>query len=164
MVSFIRPAVPADAALIFDLVSELAAYEKLSPSVDASRETLAEALFCKSPRVFCDLVEDEGQAVGFAVWFYNFSTFRGRHGIWLEDLFVRPAFRGKGYGKALLANIARRCVDENLARLEWSVLDWNAPSIHFYKAAGARMMEEWTNCRVEGDDLRMLAARFKEQS
>jgi diamine N-acetyltransferase len=160
----IRPAAPTDAEQIFALVSELAAYEKLSHAVDATAADLAKALFCDAPRVFCNLAEEEGTAIGFAVWFYSFSTFRGRHGIWLEDLFVRPGFRGKGYGKALLANLAGRCVKEGLARLEWSVLDWNAPSIAFYKAAGARMMDEWTNCRVEGEALRVLAARLREKS
>ncbi|WP_040580206.1 GNAT family N-acetyltransferase [Methyloferula stellata] len=154
----IRSAVPADAAQIFALVTELAAYEKLSAAVDATAETLAQALFGTAPRVFCDMAEQDGEPIGLAVWFYTFSTFRGRHGIWLEDLYVRPAFRGRGTGKALLAGLAARCVRENLARLEWSVLDWNTPSIAFYKAMGAVLMDEWTNCRCEGGALSSLAA------
>jgi diamine N-acetyltransferase len=118
---------------------------------------IAGALFGPAPRVFCDIAEWHGQPAGFALWFYNFSTFRGRHGIYLEDLFVRPAQRGHGLGKALLAHLARRCVTENLARLEWSVLDWNTPSIDFYKAQGAVMLDGWTTCRVTGEALWRLA-------
>jgi GNAT superfamily N-acetyltransferase len=157
MTPHIRPARPDDAALIFDLVRELAEYERLSGDVDATPETLAEALFGPSPRVFCDIAEHGGEPVGFALWFYSFSTFRGRHGIFLEDLFVRPAARGRGLGKALLANLAKRCVAENLARLEWSVLDWNEPSIEFYRLQGAEMLEGWTNCRVSDAALWRLA-------
>jgi GNAT superfamily N-acetyltransferase len=155
----IRAATLADADLIFALVQELAAYEKLSACVDATADSLAQALFGANARVFCDIAEYDGAAAGLAVWFYTFSTFRGRHGIWLEDLYVRPGFRGRGMGKALLAGLAERCVSENLARLEWSVLDWNTPSIAFYKAMGAVLMNEWTNCRCEGEALRGLASR-----
>ena len=153
----IRPATPADAGLVFDLVHELAVYERLEADVDATPEMIAGALFGPAPRVFCDIAEWHGQPAGFALWFYNFSTFRGRHGIYLEDLFVRPAQRGHGLGKALLAHLARRCVTENLARLEWSVLDWNTPSIDFYKAQGAVMLDGWTTCRVTGSALWRLA-------
>jgi diamine N-acetyltransferase len=153
----IRPAVPEDAGLVFDLVHELAVYERLEADVDATPEMIAGALFGPAPRVFCDIAEWQGQPAGFALWFYNFSTFRGRHGIYLEDLFVRPAQRGHGLGKALLARLARRCVTENLARLEWSVLDWNTPSIDFYKAQGAVMLDGWTTCRVTGEALWRLA-------
>jgi len=153
----IRPAVPEDAGLVFDLVHELAVYERLEADVDATPEMIAGALFGPAPRVFCDIAEWHGQPAGFALWFYNFSTFRGRHGIYLEDLFVRPAQRGHGLGKALLAHLARRCVTENLARLEWSVLDWNTPSIDFYKAQGAVMLDGWTTCRVTGEALWRLA-------
>jgi len=152
----VRPAARADAALVFALVCELADYEQLTQDVDATSETLAAALFCPNPRVFCDIAEHQGEAVGLVIWFYTFSTFRGRHGIWVEDIFVRPAFRGRGIGKALLAELARRCAGEGLARLEWSVLDWNEPSIAFYKAMGARMMDEWTICRLEGDSQQKL--------
>ncbi len=153
----VRPARPDDAALIFDLVRELAVYEQLSHAVDATREMIADALFGEAPRAFCDIGEWNGEPVGFALWFYNFSTFRGRHGIYLEDLFVRPAARGHGVGKALLAGLAKRCVAENLARLEWSVLDWNEPSIAFYKLQGAELMDGWTTCRVTDQALWRLA-------
>jgi diamine N-acetyltransferase len=157
MVTSIRPARPDDATLVFDLVRELAEYERLSEDVDATPDMLAEALFGPSPRVFCDIAEWRGEPMGFALWFYNFSTFRGRHGIYLEDLYVRPAARGHGLGKALLANLAKRCVAENLARLEWSVLDWNEPSIAFYKQQGAELLDGWTTCRVTNAALWRLA-------
>ncbi|MBL8587394.1 MAG: GNAT family N-acetyltransferase [Methylobacteriaceae bacterium] len=153
----LRPARPDDAALVFDLVRELAVYEQLSHAVDATPEMIAAALFGPAPRAFCDIGEWRGEPVGFALWFYNFSTFRGRHGIYLEDLYVRPAARGHGVGKALLAGLAKRCVAENLARLEWSVLDWNEPSIAFYKLQGAELMDGWTTCRVTDQALWRLA-------
>lgn len=155
----IRAARPADSALIFSLVRELADYEKLSHEVDATEETIAAALFGDHPRLYCDIAEWDGEPAGFAVWFLNFSTFRGRHGIYLEDLFVRPDSRGRGIGKALLARLARRCVDEGWARFEWAVLDWNAPSIAFYKSIGAQMMDEWKICRLSGDALGRFAAQ-----
>ena len=152
----IRPAAPADAALVFALIGELAAYEKLAHEAVATPDMIAQALFGPVPRVFCDIAEWHGEAAGFSLWFYSFSTFRGRHGIYLEDLFVRSQSRGKGLGKALLAHLARRCQREGLARLEWSVLDWNAPSIDFYKAQGAEVMDGWTTCRVSGAALARL--------
>jgi diamine N-acetyltransferase len=155
----IRAARESDTGLIFDLVRELAEYEKLADAVDATPEMIAAALFGEAPRLFCDIVEWDGEAAGLAVWFLNFSTFRGRHGIYLEDLFVRPAFRGRGLGKALMAQLARRCVEQGLARFEWSVLDWNAPSIAFYKSLGAEAMDEWITNRVSGDALAKLAAQ-----
>ena len=153
----IRPAVAADAALVVELVRELADYERLLHEVLANETMLAAALFGEVPRVFCEIVETGGQAAGLALWFYSFSTFAGRHGIYLEDLYVRPAFRGQGFGKALLARLAQRCLDENLARLEWSVLDWNAPSIAFYQAQGAQMLDGWIRARISGADLARLA-------
>jgi GNAT superfamily N-acetyltransferase len=153
----IRAAVPADAALIFALVRELAAYEKLAGEVDATPERIAAALFSTQPRLFCDLAEWNGAPAGFAVWFLNFSTFRGRHGIYVEDLFVRPAFRAKGIGKALMARLAKRCVDEGWARFEWAVLDWNAPSIEFYRSIGATVMDDWRICRLSGQSLQDFA-------
>jgi GNAT superfamily N-acetyltransferase len=153
----IRAAAPADAALIFALVRELADYEKLTHDVDASEEQIAAALFAREPRLFCDIAEWNGKPVGFAVWFLNFSTFRGRHGIYVEDLFVRPAFRGKGIGKALMARLAARCVNEGYARFEWAVLDRNAPGIAFYKAIGAQVMDEWRICRLSGRALQDFA-------
>ncbi len=149
----IRAAVKADNALIFSLVRELADYEKLSGEVDATPEAIAAALFARDPRLFCDIAEWNGEPAGFAVWFLNFSTFRGRHGIYLEDIFVRPAFRGKGIGKALMARLAKRCIDEGWARLEWAVLDWNSPSIAFYTGLGAQIMNEWKICRLSGPAL-----------
>ncbi len=153
----IRPATPADAALVLAFIRELAAYERLAHEVDATEESLAAALFGDSPRVFAEIAEWQGEPAGFALWFYNFSTFRGRHGIYLEDLFVRPAFRGHGIGRALLGHLARRCVAEGLPRLEWWVLDWNEPAIRFYRSIGAVPMEEWTVFRLTGDALKKAA-------
>jgi len=149
----IRSAGPADTPLIFDLIRELAAYEKLSDAVDATPAMIAAALFGEKPRLFCDIAEWNGEAAGLAVWFLNFSTFRGRHGIYLEDLFVRPAYRGKGLGKALMMRLAERCVEEGYARFEWSVLDWNAPSIAFYESIGAQVLPDWKICRMSGEAL-----------
>jgi diamine N-acetyltransferase len=153
----IRAAKPADAQLVYSLVRELAEYERLLDDVDATAEDLARALFGANPRVLCDVAEWDGAPAGFALWFYNFSTFRGRHGIYLEDLFVRPAYRGKGIGKALLVHLAQRAVAEGCARVEWSVLDWNEPSIKFYEALGAIAMEEWTTFRLTGEALAKVA-------
>ena len=153
----LRAALPADAPLIFSLVRELADYEKLSGEADATPEQIAAALFSAQPRLFCDIAEWNGEPAGFSVWFLNFSTFRGRHGIYVEDLFVRPAFRGKGIGKALMARLAQRCVEEGYARFEWAVLDWNAPSIAFYRSIGAQVMDEWRICRLSGKALQAFA-------
>ena len=155
----IRAARPDDSALIFALVRELAEYENLASEVDATEEMIAAALFGKQPRLYCDIAEWGGAAAGFAVWFLNFSTFRGRPGIYLEDVFVRPEFRGRGIGKALLTRLARRCVDEGWARFEWAVLDWNAPSIAFYKSIGAQVMDQWKICRLSGEALSRFAAQ-----
>ncbi len=157
----IREARPADAALIFDLVRELAEYEKLSHAVDATPDMIAGALFGVTPRLFCDIAEWQGQPAGLAIWFLNFSTFRGRHGIYLEDLFVRPQYRGKGLGKALMARLAARCVEQGYARFEWSVLDWNAPSIAFYQSIGADVLPDWKICRMSGDALSSFGGEAK---
>jgi diamine N-acetyltransferase len=154
----IRPARPGDEDTVLDLIRALAVYERLAHEVEATAKQIGAALFAKAPRVFCDLAEAEGEIVGFALWFYTFSTFRGRHGIYLEDLFVRPENRGHGVGKALLAHLARRCVEEDLGRLEWSVLDWNEPAIDFYRGCGARLLDDWTMCRVDAAGLVTLAA------
>lgn len=154
----IRPAVVGEAPLVLAFVRELAAYEDLSHAVDASEAMIDAALFGPDANVCADIAEWEGEPVGFALWFRNYSSFRGRNGIYLEDIFVRPAHRGKGIGKALLAHLAQRCVAEGWTRLEWAVLNWNAPSIAFYKSQGAEMMESWTVCRVSGDALTQLAA------
>ena len=135
----------------------VADYEKLLHAVEASQEDIAAALFGPAPRVFCDIVEVDGEAVGFALWFYNYSTFAGRGGVYLEDLFVRPEARGRGAGRALLAHLARRCVDEGLARLEWAVLDWNAPAIGFYDKLGSDSLDDWTVRRLSGEALQYLA-------
>ncbi|WP_298371789.1 GNAT family N-acetyltransferase [uncultured Bradyrhizobium sp.] len=153
----IRRARPDEAGLVFSLVRELADYEKLLHEVQASEADIAEALFGANPRLYCDIAEWNGEPAGFAVWFVNFSTFAGRHGIYLEDLFVRPALRGKGIGKALLVHLAKQCLANGWSRLQWAVLDWNAPSIAFYKSLGAEMMDEWTICRVSGEALSALA-------
>lgn len=155
----IRAAQPADATLIFALVCELADYENLQSEVDATPESLAAALFADPPRLFCEIAEWDGEAAGFAIWFLNFSTFRGRHGLYLEDLFVRPEFRGRGIGKALMARLAKHCLERDLARLEWAVLDWNAPSIAFYNSIGAQVMDEWRICRLSGKALHDFAGR-----
>ena len=153
----LRPAEARDAAEVLALIRELADYERLLDEVDATPEGLSAALFGPSPRVFCDLAEQDGSIAGFALWFYSFSTFRGRHGIYLEDLFVRPAMRGRGIGRALLSGLASRCLREDLARLEWSVLDWNEPALAFYRTLGARGMKDWIPHRVTGEALLTLA-------
>ncbi len=153
----VRPATPADAGLIHQFILDLADYEKLLDTVVATESDTAAALFGPKARAFADIAEIDGQPVGFALWFYNYSTFVGRHGIYLEDLFVRPSARGSGVGKALLANLAKRCVDEGLGRLEWTVLDWNAPSIAFYDSLGAASMDEWIIRRMTGEAIRKLA-------
>jgi GNAT superfamily N-acetyltransferase len=153
----IRRARPGEAGLVLSLVRDLAAYEKLLHEVEASEADIDAALFGSNPRLFCEIAEWNGEPVGFAVWFINFSTFSGRSGIFLEDLFVRPAQRGNGIGKALLVHLARHCVANGWSRLQWSVLDWNTPSIEFYKSMGAVLMNEWTECRVTGPALAALA-------
>jgi GNAT superfamily N-acetyltransferase len=153
----IRRARPDEAGLVLSLIRELADYEKLAHEVEASEAMIAEALFADHPRLFCEIAEWNGEVAGFAVWFNNFSTFSGRSGIYLEDLFVRPALRGKGIGKALLAHLASECVMKGWSRLQWSVLDWNTPSIAFYESLGAVLMDEWTVCRVNGQALERLA-------
>ncbi|WP_342776897.1 GNAT family N-acetyltransferase [Hankyongella ginsenosidimutans] len=118
---------------------------------------MRDSLFGATPRAYALLAEVEGQPVGFALWFYNYSTFLGRHGLYVEDVFVEPEQRGKGIGKAIFADLARRAVAQGCGRMEWWVLDWNAPSIAFYRAIGAAAMDEWTVQRLEGDALRALA-------
>ncbi|WP_395698291.1 GNAT family N-acetyltransferase [Methylocella sp.] len=154
----IRSAAQGDGALIFSLVKELADYEKLSHEVRSSEADIRAALFGEPPRAFGAIAQDGDEAAGFALWFYTFSSFRGRCGIWLEDLYVRPAFRGRGFGKALISHVAGVCVAETLGRFEWSVLDWNAPSIAFYESLGAKLMRDWRICRVEDEALARLAA------
>jgi GNAT superfamily N-acetyltransferase len=153
----IRSATSRDVAQIYALICELADYEKLRHEVDATEADIGDALFGANPRVFAEVAEWQGEVAGFSLWFYNYSTFRGRHGLYLEDLYVRPMFRGHGIGKALIASLAQRCVVEALPRFQWSVLDWNKPSIEFYESLGARMTPEWLGCRVEGEAVKKLA-------
>jgi GNAT superfamily N-acetyltransferase len=155
----VRAARPEDVDAVFGLISALADYERLLHEVEATPEQVEEALFGASPRVFCDLAEIDGEVVGFGLWFYTFSTFRGKHGLYLEDLFVQPDYRKHGVGRTLLGHLAARCVAEDLGRLEWSVLDWNEPAIAFYRSLGARLMDGWTMCRLDGSALQRLAER-----
>ena len=154
----IRPATAADLPLIAQLIRDLAEYERLAHEVRFDDEVLRTKLF--GPRPYAEVVigEIDGQAQGFALFFHNFSTFEGRPGIYLEDLFVRPEARSSGLGKALLSHLAALAVERDCARLEWSVLDWNEPAIGFYKKLGARLMDEWTVMRVDGDALAQLGA------
>ena len=153
----IRPATRADLPLIAQFIRDLADYEKLSHEVRFDEAALGDRLF--GPRPYAEVLigELDDAPQGFALFFHNFSTFEGRPGIYLEDVFVRPAARGSGLGTALLTALAKLAVTRDCARLEWAVLDWNEPSIGFYKALGARMMNEWTVMRVDGDALTILA-------
>ena len=155
----VRSAKPSDSGLIVKFIMDLAVYEKLEHEAKAGEADIERDLFGPAPKAFCDIAEWDGAPVGFALWFYTYSTFLGRPGIWLEDLFVAPEARGKGAGKALLKSLAARCVAEGLGRLEWAVLDWNQPSIDFYKSQGAVIMDEWERCRVEGDALMRLGSK-----
>ncbi|MFE2550806.1 GNAT family N-acetyltransferase [Streptomyces sp. NPDC059355] len=153
----IRSAVVEDVPVIHAMIRELAEYEKVPHEARATREQLREALFGERPAAFAHIAQtQDGEAVGFSVWFLNFSTWRGVHGIYLEDLYVRPGARGGGYGKALLAELARICVERGYERLEWAVLDWNLSAIDFYRSVGAVSMDEWTVNRLTDDALRKL--------
>ncbi|QCI94382.1 MULTISPECIES: GNAT family N-acetyltransferase [unclassified Novosphingobium] len=158
----IRPATPEDLPLIGAFIRELAEYEKLAHEVRFDEAVLGAKLF--GPRPYAEVVigEVDGAAQGFALFFHNFSTFEGRPGVYLEDLFVRPAARGAGLGKALLAHLAALAIERDCARLEWWVLDWNEPAIGFYKALGARPMDEWTVMRVDGEALARLGAKASD--
>ena len=155
----IRLATPADLPLIADLIRGLAEYEKLAHEVRFDEAVLGAKLF--GPRPYAEVIigEVDGAAQGFALFFHNFSTFEGRPGVYLEDLFVRPEARGSGLGKALLSRLAAIAVERDCARLEWSVLDWNEPAIGFYKKLGERLMDEWTVMRVDGAALVQLGAQ-----
>jgi GNAT superfamily N-acetyltransferase len=156
----IRPARPEDVPAIAQLVRDLAAYEREPDAAQATEADFHTALFGPEPAVYAHLAENTEGGVpvvaGFALWFRNFSTWTGTHGIYLEDLYVRPELRGRGYGRALLTELARICAERGYQRLEWSVLDWNAPSIEFYRSLGARPMDEWTVFRLTGDALAEL--------
>lgn len=155
----IRPAREPDLDLIIGFIRALAAYERLAAEVRLDRDVLATHLFGTAPKAEVLIAERESTPVGFALFFHNFSTFEGRPGIYLEDLFVTPEARGSGAGKALLAALATLALERGCARLEWSVLDWNTPAIDFYRSLGAKSMDEWTINRVEGAALSALAGR-----
>ncbi|TRW17294.1 GNAT family N-acetyltransferase [Glacieibacterium frigidum] len=154
----IRAITPADVGTVLQLIRDLAAYERDPDAVKATHETLHEALFGATPAAEAVLAEIDGEAVGVALFFFNFSTWSGKRGLYLEDLFVREAARGTGTGTALLRHLARIAIERDCARFEWAVLDWNAPAIGFYKSIGAVAMTDWTIMRVEGDALAKLAA------
>ena len=154
----IRPATVDDVPLIAQLIRELAEYERLADAAVATEDGLREQLFGERPAAEVLVAEADGEPVGFALFFHTFSTFRGQRGLYLEDLFVRPAFRGSGLGRHLMASLARIAVQRDCGRFEWSVLDWNAPAIGFYRTLGAVGMDEWTVQRLEGEALHALAS------
>jgi GNAT superfamily N-acetyltransferase len=156
----VRPAVAADVPVLLELVHELAAYEREPDAVEATEQLLSAALFGPSPVASCHVaLGPDGQVAGFALWYVTFSTWKGLPGLWLEDLFVRPAARGSGLGKALLKELAAVCVERGYPRFEWWVLDWNAPAIGFYRSLGAVPQDAWTTFRVDGQALADLAER-----
>jgi GNAT superfamily N-acetyltransferase len=152
----IRPAKREEVGEVLQLIQDLATYEKAPDQVEASKDDLLNTIFTKEPRVFCDLVEVDGQIAGMAIWFLNYSTWQAKHGIYLEDLYIKPEFRARGYGKALLKHLAQICDKEGYGRLQWWVLDWNSPAIEFYKSFGAEAMDEWTVYRTSGQALKDL--------
>ena len=153
----IRPATADDVPLIRQLIAELAEYERLADAAVATDDDLREQLFSAQPAAEVLIGEVDGEAAGFALFFHNFSTFLGKRGLYLEDLFVRPQFRGLGLGKGLMIHLARLAIERGCGRFEWSVLDWNTPAIDFYRSIGARPMDEWTVQRIDGQALRELA-------
>jgi len=152
----IRPAKSEEVGEVLQLIQDLATYEKAPDQVEASEDDLLNTIFAKEPRVFCDLVEVDGQIAGMAIWFLNYSTWQAKHGIYLEDLFIKPEYRGRGYGKALLKHLAKICDEKGYGRLQWWVLDWNSPAIEFYKSFGAEAMDQWTVYRTSGQALKDL--------
>jgi len=152
----IRSARPEESAIILRLIKDLAEYEKAPDQVEATESDLKATIFSKEPKVFCDVVEVDGEIVGMAIWFLNYSTWQGKHGIYLEDLFIKPEYRGRGYGKALLVHLAKLCEKKGFGRFQWWVLDWNSPAIEFYRSLGAEAMDEWTVYRVSGKALKDL--------
>lgn len=153
----IRVAEEKDIDIVFQFINELAKYEKLAHEVVATKEMIYENLFGEKAVANAIIAYNNTKAVGFALYFYNFSTFVGKKGIYLEDLFVLPEFRGQGYGKALLVKLAQIAVKEDCGRFEWTVLDWNTPSIKFYKSIGAKLMDNWIINRITGDGIKQLA-------
>ena len=152
----IRPAKREEVGEVLQLIQDLATYEKAPEQVEASKDDLLNTIFAEEPRVFCDLVEVDGQIAGMAIWFLNYSTWQAKHGVYLEDLYIKPEFRAKGYGKALLKHLAQICDREGYGRLQWWVLDWNSPAIEFYRSFGAEAMDEWTVYRTSGLALKNL--------
>jgi len=146
-----------DTLLILSFIKKLAEYEKLAHEVIATEEDIRESLFGDKPKAFCVIAEADHKPVGFALCFYNYSTFQGKAGIYIEDLYVEEAYRGRGIGKGFFKFIAKKAKEENCGRIQWWVLDWNEPSIEFYKKIGAKMMDEWTVCRIEGQAIEALA-------
>ena len=157
MAPVIRVATPSDVPVLLELVRELAVYEKEPDAVLATEPDLHDALFGTDPSAGCHVAELDGAVVGFALWYRTFSTWQGKPGLWLEDLFVRPEARGTGLGRALLVELARTAVARGWTRFEWWVLDWNEPAQGFYRSLGAHPEDEWTVWRVEGEALRALA-------
>lgn len=152
----IRPAVRADAATIFGFIQGIAEYEKMRNELKGTAAEVERTLFDEH-QAEALLAEENGFSVGFALYFFNYSTFQTKHGLWLEDIFILPEHRGKGYGKALLLELVRVARNRGCGRMEWTCLDWNTPSIAFYKSLGARPMSEWTTYRLDGDDLARLS-------
>ncbi len=160
----IRPATPADVPLILEFIRELADYEREPQAAVATAADLLRDGFGPEPKFRVDIAEWSGEPAGFAFYFWNYSTWQGKPGLYLEDLFVRPRFRGKGIGKALLVHLARVAVKNNCGRLVWQVLDWNTPAIEFYKSLGAETMKEWLTMRVTGEALVRLATERKQSA
>jgi GNAT superfamily N-acetyltransferase len=160
----IAPAVPGDTRLVLELIRELAAYERLSHEVTATEADLARTLFGVAPAAEVRIARWNGEPAGFALFFPNYSTFLGKPGLYLEDLFVRPAFRGHGIGKALLRELAAIAVARGYGRVEWAVLDWNEPAIGFYRKLGAEPRSDWTVFRLTGDALKQLGVRSADES
>ena len=154
----IRTARAADIPAIHQMIRDLAEYERSLPEVSATEDDLRAALLGGHPSLFAHVAEEDGEPAGFALWFLNYSTWLGKHGIYLEDLYVRPERRGQGHGRALLAELARICVDRGYGRLDWSVLDWNSPTRRFYESVGAVTVDEWVIYRLTGPALHAVAA------
>ena len=154
----IRSARPEEAPIILNLIKELAEFERAPHEVVAKESDLVATLFSSEPKVFCEVVEVDGDIAGMAIWFLNYSTWQGKHGIYLEDLYIRPEYRGRGFGKALLKHLASICNERGYGRFQWWVLDWNSPAIEFYRGLGAEAMDEWTVYRVTGQRLKDLGS------
>ena len=152
----IRSARVIDAPIILQLIKELADFERAPDAVEASEKDIVETIFADEPKVFCEVVEVDDEIAGMAIWFLNYSTWQGKHGIYLEDLYIRPQFRGRGFGKALLKHLAAICNERGYGRFQWWVLDWNESAIEFYRGLGAEAMDEWTVYRVSGKGLEEL--------